>query len=121
MVRSRTKAGLSEVRFFYTPVWAREPKPATGSIGIDPAVTLSWRAGREAVSHNVYLGTDSQCGSGPPGNACGLQRRELHAVGYRVWVRTYYWMIEEVNAGRDPGPHGRVPSGALPPDVHSGR
>jgi hypothetical protein len=59
--------GLSEVRFFYIPVLAREPNPESGatdvSIGtIDaPAdVTIGFRAGREAAKHDVYFGSDWQ-------------------------------------------------------------
>ncbi len=52
--------GLSEVRFFYVPVVAREPDPASGATDIDLDVTLSWRAGREATSHNVYFSADEQ-------------------------------------------------------------
>ncbi|HUV67925.1 MAG TPA: LamG-like jellyroll fold domain-containing protein, partial [Sedimentisphaerales bacterium] len=56
--------GLSEVRFFYIPIHAREPVPADGATGVsigtidDPLdVTLGFRAGREAAKHNVYLST----------------------------------------------------------------
>ena len=52
-------SGLSEVRFYSLPVQARQPQPAPGTqnIGLDP--TLTWWAGREVVSHQVYLGTDA--------------------------------------------------------------
>ena len=52
--------GLSEVRFFYVPVSAREPKPVSDATDLHPQVTLSWRPGREAASHEVYLSTDQQ-------------------------------------------------------------
>ena len=51
--------GLSEVRFFSIPVQAREPQPVDGTITDNADVVLTWRAGREAVSHELYLGTDS--------------------------------------------------------------
>ena len=41
------------------PTQARQFSPAQGSANVDPTVTLSWRAGREAATHNLYLGTDS--------------------------------------------------------------
>ncbi|MHC4633354.1 MAG: discoidin domain-containing protein, partial [Planctomycetota bacterium] len=41
--------GLSEVRFFYIPVHAREPNPDSGAADVDVDVTLSFRAGREAA------------------------------------------------------------------------
>ncbi len=51
----------AEVRFLYVPVLAREPASGFGATGLEPQVTLSWRAGRQAVSHAVYfLGTAAQ-------------------------------------------------------------
>ncbi len=50
--------GLSEVRFMYIPAQAREPEPADGATGADVNASLSWRPGREAVSHDVYLSED---------------------------------------------------------------
>jgi len=53
------KFGLSEVRFMQIAAHARQPQPADGAADvavIDAA--LSWRAGREAVTHEVYLSTD---------------------------------------------------------------
>ena len=35
-------------------------EPADGAVDVDPAALLRWRAGREADSHDVYLGTDEQ-------------------------------------------------------------
>ncbi len=35
--------GLSEVRFMYIPVQAREPEPADGASDVDPGTTLGWR------------------------------------------------------------------------------
>ncbi|MBN1973989.1 MAG: discoidin domain-containing protein, partial [Sedimentisphaerales bacterium] len=52
--------GLSEVRFMYIPVWAREPYPEDEASDIPLDVTLSWRAGREAAEHKVYLSQDEQ-------------------------------------------------------------
>jgi len=43
--------GLSEVRFFYIPVLAREPNPVSGATDIEvDNVTLSWRPGRRQLS-----------------------------------------------------------------------
>ncbi|GAI72483.1 unnamed protein product, partial [marine sediment metagenome] len=51
---------LSEVRFTYIPLLAREPQPQSGATDMDVDVTLSWKAGREAAEHNVYIDTDEQ-------------------------------------------------------------
>ncbi|MHC4206221.1 MAG: discoidin domain-containing protein, partial [Planctomycetota bacterium] len=52
--------GLSEVRFFYIPVSAREPDPQDGATDVHPDVILGWRPGRQAATHDVYLNTDEQ-------------------------------------------------------------
>jgi hypothetical protein len=88
----RKQCSLSEVRFFYTPVLAREPRPATGAAAVNPNVTLRWRAGREAVSHQVYLGTDP--------NALAVTAtaavNSYTPAGVNLGT-TYYWKIAEVN------------------------
>jgi len=48
--------GLSEVRFMFIPTHAREPEPADGATDVAITASLAWRAGREAVAHEVYLG-----------------------------------------------------------------
>ncbi|HPY50747.1 MAG TPA: PA14 domain-containing protein, partial [Sedimentisphaerales bacterium] len=50
--------GLSEVRFMYIPAHAREPQPADGAADVEVGTALAWRSGREAASHEVYLGAD---------------------------------------------------------------
>jgi hypothetical protein len=97
----RPTYGLSEVRFFYIPVWAREPKPATASTNIDPTVTLSWRAGREAASHNVYIGTDSAAVTNGQVAAKASNTTSLTPSGLELGA-TYYWKVEEVNAAQTP-------------------
>ncbi|NLT75516.1 MAG: hypothetical protein GXX98_03245 [Planctomycetes bacterium] len=84
--------GLSEVRFTTIPVSPREPEPADGAVELPPQIALSWRAGREAASHEVYLGTDPEALAPAatvdiPGFApAGLQ-----------FGGSYYWQVVEVN------------------------
>jgi hypothetical protein len=91
------QTGLSEVRFLYIPVSARQPTPATGSTGIDPTtVAFSWRAGREAVSHNIYVGTDAdavQAGTTPTGTSSTTR---YTPSGLQLSTN-YYWRVDEVN------------------------
>jgi len=91
---------LSEVRFLYIPVSAREPDPASGATDIAVDAALGWRAGREAANHNVYLSTDDRAvteGTAPvvtvtsPAYATSL---DLNS--------TYYWRIDEVNEAEVP-------------------
>ncbi|MGE5294144.1 MAG: LamG-like jellyroll fold domain-containing protein [Solirubrobacterales bacterium] len=85
------QTGLSEVRFQYVPVAARQPEPANGTTDVSPEIALSWRAGRQAASHKVFLGTDANNLSlvamvSEPGYAADL------SLG-----TTYFWKIVEVN------------------------
>jgi hypothetical protein len=91
---------LSEVRFFYVPVMAREPSPDRGATGVGVDGALSWRAGREAAAHRVYLSTDRQAvidGTAPAVNVAGTSYSSpLDLAG------TYYWRIDEVNEAETP-------------------
>jgi len=88
--------GLSEVRFLAVPTSARRPSPAAGATNIAPTTTLSWRAGREAGTHDVYIGVDPNA----PALAATVPEPEYEAqldLG-----KTYYWSVVEVNAAEDP-------------------
>ncbi len=89
--------GLSEVRFYHIIDWAREPQPASGTTGLNPNVDLSWRAGREAATHEVYLGTDP--------NALtknGSATTPSYALTGLNLGTKYYWRVDEVNAAAQP-------------------
>ncbi len=95
--------GLSEVRFTYIPAQAREPEPADGATNVDPDVTLTWRAGREADMHEVYLGTDPNA---PP--LVDTVDTPSYAPTDLLFGETYYWKVVEVNEADEvsawPGP-----------------
>lgn len=95
------KFGLSEVRFLHIPVAARQPNPASGATDVAVDVALSWRAGREAAEHRVYLGTDEQAvtnGTAPVTtvNQAGYSPSSLD-LG-----TTYFWRVDEVNQADAP-------------------
>ncbi len=83
--------GLSEVRFLYVPAQAREPQPADGATDVEVGTALAWRSGREAVSHQVYLGTDADALTlaGTVDVATFAPTLEFGS--------TYYWQVDEVN------------------------
>ncbi|MHC4324815.1 MAG: LamG-like jellyroll fold domain-containing protein, partial [Planctomycetota bacterium] len=92
---------LSEVRFFYIPVQARAPKPASGDTEVPLDVTLDWTAGREAAEHNVYLSTSEQAvidGTAFVEAVTGAEYGPL-SLNYGM---TYYWRVDEVNNLEDP-------------------
>jgi hypothetical protein len=87
------QTGLSEVRFFYKPVQAREPQPMAGATGVAPDLTLTWRPGHEVAAHNIYFGTDP--------NALTLAGTTAESRFTPAAVNlgtTYYWRVDEVNA-----------------------
>jgi hypothetical protein len=89
--------GLSEVRFYYVPVQAREPQPGSNAAGIGPEVTLGWRAGRRAASHSVYLSTDLTAVQNATAPVTHPTTASLDA-GTLSLATTYYWRVDEVNA-----------------------
>jgi len=94
--------GLSEVRFFYVPVYAGEPSPSAGRKGVAVDAILTWKAGRAAASHRVYFSTDQ--------DAVADGTAPVHTVtqasfdpGPLDLGRTYYWRVDEVNSFTYPG------------------
>jgi len=95
------QSGLSEVRFFFIPVQAREPEPASGDVADSVDVTLSWRAGREAVSHQISLDTDSATvadGAAVVGTT-EEARFDARTLDYDT---SYFWKVDEVNEAGTP-------------------
>ncbi len=92
--------GLSEVRFLYLPIWAREPSPDSGATDAGVDAILSFRAGREAAKHDVYLSTDEQAvidGTVPVATVT----EPSYASSLDV-ASTYYWRVDEVNDAETP-------------------
>ncbi|MBN2314980.1 MAG: hypothetical protein JXM79_13695 [Sedimentisphaerales bacterium] len=106
---------------------ASGPTPANGAMHMDTWVTLSWKAGDFAVSHDVYMGenfdevndasTDSDVFR-------GNQATEFYIAGFPGFAypeglvpgSTYYWRIDEVNAPPDETVYkGDVWSFSVPP------
>jgi hypothetical protein len=94
------QTGLSEVRFFSIPVLAREPDPTPGTTNVSVDTTLSWKAGRDAAQHNVYLDTDEQAVIDGTGPATVVTAPSLAASV--DLASTYYWRVDEVNEAETP-------------------
>jgi len=88
--------GLSEVRFLAIPTFARQAQPESGSTQVDPEVVLSWRSGRDAVSHEVYLRADRQAVEGGTALVGTVSENRYAAEGLELGT-TYYWKVNEVN------------------------
>ena len=92
--------GLSEVRFFYLPVWASEPSPVSGAEDVGVDVTLRWRSGRDAATHDVYLSTDEQAVR--EGTVPAISVAEASYRPTLDLASTYYWRVDEVNEAEIP-------------------
>ncbi|MDI6450728.1 LamG-like jellyroll fold domain-containing protein, partial [Anaerobaca lacustris] len=84
--------GLSEVRFTHVPAHAREPQPADGATDMGVDATLGWRAGREAVTHEVIFGTDPDALV-----VIDAVAESSYDPGSLNLGTTYYWQVNEVN------------------------
>ena len=92
--------GLSEVRFLYIPAHARQPEPADGTAEVDISTELTWRSGREAATHEIFLDTDRDtvvAGNVPAGTTDQAHFEPPNLA----FGSTYYWKINEVNQAVD--------------------
>ncbi len=89
------QTGLSEVRFFYVPVQAFEPQPAEDATGVSVETSLAWRPGREATSHTLYLGTDSDAVANGSVSAHAVDGHGYTPASLDV-ATTYFWKVDEI-------------------------
>jgi len=93
--------GLSEVRFFHIPVHARKPYPDSGATGVPQDVVLGWVAGREAVTHDVYISTDEQAVIDGTAPVATVTEASYGPLSLDLGV-THYWKVNEVNEAETP-------------------
>jgi hypothetical protein len=96
-----TQYGLSEVRFFYIPIFAREPSPASGATDVALDLVLAWRAGREAAKHDVYFSDDWQAVVDGTTSVTTVTETSYGPLSLDLG-KTYYWRIDEVNDAETP-------------------
>ncbi len=94
--------GLSEVRFFYIPVAPREPNPASEAVGVSPDTALSWRSGREAALHAVYLSQNLAAVADETALAATVVTSSFEPAELTLGT-TYYWKVNEINDAADWG------------------
>jgi len=73
------------------PGQASNPSPADSATDVSIAADLSWTAGSNSTSHDVYFGTSS------PGTFQGNQTAVTFDPGTMDNDTTYYWRIDEIN------------------------
>ncbi len=83
--------------FFFSPKEAWQPLPADGEPFIDPNLTLSWKVGLGAISHDVYFGADqAKVSEGAAEVFKGNQMTTTFKAGLLPSSTAYYWRIDEV-------------------------
>jgi hypothetical protein len=100
------------------------PNPADGALHEDTWVSLGWRAGDDAASHDVYFGENmNEVDEGAGDTFRGNQTATFFVVGFPGFPypdglttgTTYYWRIDEVEADGTTKHKGVVWSFAVPP------
>jgi hypothetical protein len=76
------------------PSQATTPTPANSATNVGITTDLSWTAGARATSHDVYFGTAST-----PPLVSNSQTGTTYDTGTMANGTTYYWRIDEKNAG----------------------
>ena len=105
--------------------YALGPSPADGGLHEETWVSLGWRAGDYAVSHDVYVGDNfDSVNEGAEGTFQGNQTSMFYVIGFPGFAfpdglvpgTTYYWRIDEVNDTEPNSPwKGDVWSFMIPP------
>ncbi|MBN2315350.1 MAG: LamG domain-containing protein [Sedimentisphaerales bacterium] len=105
--------------------YAFGPDPANGAIHAATWVTLSWKPGQLAVSHDVYFGDSyDSVNEGTGDTFRGNQASTYYVAGFPGFAypeglvpgTTYYWRIDEVNNDNPESPwKGDVWSFSVPP------
>lgn len=93
--------GLSEVQFLYIPVSAEQPDPPSGATDLAPELTLSWRAGRQTVAHDVYFSADPLSVLDETAPVVTVSQASFDPGALDLGT-TYYWKVNEVNDVSDP-------------------
>jgi regulation of enolase protein 1 (concanavalin A-like superfamily) len=100
---STKQAGLAEVRFFYVPVKAFAPSPASGGSAVALDATLNWRPGRGAVRHEVYVSADANAVAQAAAPVKTVTEHSLPLAPLALqYGRTYTWKVNEVNDAASP-------------------
>ncbi|MHC4446122.1 MAG: hypothetical protein ACYTA5_26305, partial [Planctomycetota bacterium] len=106
---------------------AGNPSPADGALHADTWITLSWRPGDSAVSHDVYLGDNLEDVSNATRDSELFRSNEtetFYVAGFPGFAypeglvpgTTYYWRIDEVNDVNPEIPcRGDIWSFSIPP------
>jgi len=94
---------LSEVQFYALPTLVRGPMPVSGSVDVPLDTVSTWRAGREAGQHTVYVSTDADAVADGTAPSTSSSTNSLDLTSQDLLLNeTYYWRVDEVNDTEDP-------------------
>jgi len=84
------------------PVKAGSPHPPNGAVDVKHTPVLKWSPGDEAVSHQVYFGTDQEAvknadTASPEYKGSMELGAESYEPGLLEWNSNYYWRVDEIN------------------------
>ncbi|MEJ2703679.1 MAG: LamG domain-containing protein [Sedimentisphaerales bacterium] len=123
--RALTEAEIQDAMAGVVWPYAFGPDPKDGSLYSDTWITLSWKPGGYAVSHDVYLGDDFDAvNDGAADTFRGNQTDTFYVAGFPGYAypdglipgTTYYWRIDEVNEADPNSPwKGPIWSFSIPP------
>jgi hypothetical protein len=93
----------------YEPLNAYGARPTNGAGGVTQTPILEWKPGLQAVSHELYFGTDEEAvrnatKASPEYRGTKSLGDESYDPGKLAWEATYYWRIDEVNAANPASP-----------------
>jgi hypothetical protein len=95
--------GLSEIQFYGLPVYARTPNPVSGSVDVLPDAVVTWRAGREAAQHRIYVDTDVSAVDDGSAFSVSTSTNSLDISSLDPQLETtYFWRVDEVNDAEEP-------------------
>jgi hypothetical protein len=91
------------------PVRASSPTPRSGSVDVNQTIILSWGAGQDATSHDVYFGTDEEAvrnatHASPEYKGTKTLGSESYDPGKLDWDSSYYWRVDEINPDNPDSP-----------------
>jgi hypothetical protein len=82
--------------FTAMPATAHDPRPWNEAKWVSLEVELTWAGGMDALSHDVYFGTDrAAVEAGDPGTFKRNQVTTEYDPGTLVQNTTYYWRVDE--------------------------
>ena len=87
------------------PGQADSPSPASGAVDVAVDADLSWTAGADTTSHDVYFGTDQAAVNNADTSSPefkGNQTSTMYDPGTMWHETTYFWRIDERGPGGGP-------------------